>query len=164
MSRRARWADAQRDERGDYSIFVAVMVIGLLVLGGVAYEAPRIMAVRQQALHTAQQASQLAASMVAAGEPYSGIKKEVSKRVEETAPPYGQRMYLIRLQCTGNLVRAVVAASYSNVTVLSLFGSAQRMEATAAAEVVLYGPRGERVHQPYLPECRDWLGPNERQN
>lgn len=143
----------RRDERGDYSIFVAVVVIGLLVLGGVAYEAPRIMTVRQHALHTAQQASHLAAGMIAGGAEFGDMEAKVRELVEETTPLYGQRLYLIRLDCSGRRIQLTVATAYSNVTVLSLFGHAQRITASAAAEVVLIGPAGQPVPLQYLPTC-----------
>ena len=66
-SKESRWRARTDDQRGDYAIFIAVIASALLLFGGIAYDAPRLTAARQDALHAANEAARVAAATVASG-------------------------------------------------------------------------------------------------
>lgn len=143
----------QRDERGDYAIFFAVIATALLIFSMVAIEAPRLITSRQHAVFTANDAARVAAATVAAGGTMEEAKDVVIKRIRSFPQPYGVEIRYNSMRCTGNHVEVTLLAYYRAQTVLTVYRSLWQIVAVGAAEAVLVGPDGNPAELAYLPEC-----------
>ena len=143
----------QRDERGDYAIFFAVIATALLIFSSVAIEAPRLIAARQHAVFTANDAARVAAATVAAGGTIGDARELAAERVKSLPQPYGGVAELNSMRCTGNHVEVTVLAWYRARTVIGVYRSLWQIVALGAAEAVLVGPDGNPAQLAYLPEC-----------
>lgn len=141
------------DQRGDYAIFIAVIASALLLFGGIAYDAPRLITARQHAVHNANEAARVAAATVAAGGTLDQAEKAAERRLEQAPPLYGAPTMVARMECVGSLVEITVETSYRNRSALAVFRNEQRILATGAAEAQLVGPFGAPTAFGYLPEC-----------
>ncbi|WP_420446167.1 hypothetical protein [Candidatus Poriferisodalis sp.] len=141
------------DQRGDYAIFIAVMASTLLLFGGIAYDAPRLIAARQHAVHNAAEAARVAAATVAAGGTITQARAAADNRVTSLPPLYGSPTVVAAMSCVGTRVEVTVLTSYINVSALAVFREELRITATGAAEAQLVGPNGEPSLFGYLPEC-----------
>ncbi|WP_419910565.1 hypothetical protein [Candidatus Poriferisodalis sp.] len=141
------------DERGDYAIFIAVIAVALLLLGGIAYDAPRLITARQHAAHTASQAAFVAAATVAAGGTIEQVRDAVQDHVASTPTPYRERLIVGPMACVGTQVEVTVLTTYQNRSVLGIFRGAQPIAATARAEAELIGPSGQAVSTAAVFEC-----------
>jgi Flp pilus assembly protein TadG len=143
----------REDQRGDYAIFIAVIASALLMFGGIAYDAPRLITARQHAVHNANEAARVAAATVAAGGTLDQARDAADRRMAATPPLYGAPTVIARMECVGNLVEITVQTSYTNRSALAVFRNEQPIIATGAAEAELVGPFGEPIAFGYLPEC-----------
>lgn len=141
------------DQRGDYAIFIAVIASALLLFGGIAYDAPRLITARQHAVHNANEAARVAAATVAAGGTLEQARAAADRRMAAAPPLYGAPTGITRMECVGNLVEITVETSYRNRSALAVFRDEQQILATGAAEAELVGPFGEPIVFGYLPEC-----------
>lgn len=141
------------DQRGDYAIFIAVIASALLLFGGIAYDAPRLITARQHAVHNANEAARVAAATVAAGGTLEQARAAADRRMADAPPLYGAPTEITRMACVGNLVEITVETSYRNRSALAVFRDVQPIFATGAAEAELVGPFGEPIAFGYLPEC-----------
>ena len=142
------------DERGDYSMFIAIIAAALLLFGGIAYDAPRLITARQHAAHNANEAARVAAAVVAAGGTLQEAENEAARRVAAARTLYGTPTSVVTpLDCVGNRVEVTVRTWYSNRSAIAIFRQQQPIIATGAAEAELVGPDGRPVPLGYLPEC-----------
>ena len=143
------------DERGDYAIFIAVIATALLLFGGIAYDAPRLIAARQHAVHTANEAARVAAATVAAGGTRIQASDAAARRAAEVPLLYGAPTRMMGMECAGPRVEVTVATWYSNRSILAVFRDRQDIVATGAAEAQWTGPHGQiaQLGHVYLPEC-----------
>lgn len=142
------------DERGDYAIFIAVIAAALLLFGGIAYDAPRLITARQHAVHNANEAARVAAAVVAAGGTLQEAEDAAEARVAAAGTLYGAPTSVdTPLDCVGNRVEVTVRTWYANRSALAVFSGEQPITATGAAEAQLVGPDGQPVALGYLPEC-----------
>lgn len=148
-----RVMSARGDQRGDYAIFIAVIASALLLFGGIAYDAPRLITARQHAAHNANEAARVAAATVAAGGTVEQARDAADRRMAGTPPLYGAPTTVTDMECVGNLVQVWVQTSYRNRSALAVFRDEQIIVATGAAEAELVGPFGEPIAFGYLPEC-----------
>ena len=146
-------AEAAIDERGDYAIFIAVVVSALLLFGGIAYDAPRLITARQHAVHNANEAARVAAAVVAAGGSLQEAEDASEARMAAAGDLYGEFTSVGAVHCVGNRVEVTVFTSYRNRSMLAVFREEQPITATGAAEAELVGPDGQPVALGYLPEC-----------
>ncbi len=147
-----RWLRGRADdERGDFAIFIAVIASALLVFGGIAYDAPRLNAARQDALHKAGEAARVAAATVAGG----GTVEQARQAVEDRTTPlvYGADVEILPISCVGSRVEVTVVSGYAFRSVLAAARGWQTIVATAAAEATLVLPSGEPSPLNYLGEC-----------
>lgn len=152
--RAAQAGGLQRDERGDFAIFIAVIAVALLLFGSIAYDAPRLVTARQRAVHTANEAARAAAATVAAGGTLRDAQDAAEHTVASTLPLYGAPSQVVGpLRCTGNRVEVAISTWYSNRSALGVFRDRQPITATGSAEAVLTGPDGQPTGLWYLPEC-----------
>ncbi|MCY4421452.1 MAG: hypothetical protein OXC06_00125, partial [Acidimicrobiaceae bacterium] len=100
------------DERGDYAIFIAVIAAALLLFGSIAYDAPRLIAARQNALHEANEAARVAAATIAAGGTVDQARSAAEDRLSKSLPLYGQPVALADLECVGTLAQVTVVTNY----------------------------------------------------
>ena len=149
-SRRWRRAD---DERGAYAVFIAVITSALLFFGGLAYDAPRLNAARQDALHSANEAARVAAATVASGGTLAQARAAAEERVSRTRLIYGQEVHVAFLDCVGSRVQVTVITGYYYRSVISLLRTRQPIEAVGAAEARLVLPNDEISTLHYLGEC-----------
>ena len=141
-------------ERGDYSMFIAIVAAALLLFGGIAYDAPRLITARQHAIHNANEAARVAAAVVAAGGTLQEAENEATRRVAAAGSLYGAPTSVdTPLDCVGNRVEVTVRTWYSNRSAIAIFRQQQPIIATGAAEAELVGPDGQPVALGYLPEC-----------
>ena len=143
----------QRDERGDYAIFFAVIATALLIFSSVAIEAPRLITSRQHAVFVANDAARVAAATVAAGGTLEQAEKAATDRIERFPQPYGGWAEFNSLRCTGSHVEVTMLAWYRARTLIGVYRSLWQIIAVGAAEAVLVGPGGEEVELSYLSEC-----------
>lgn len=143
----------QRDERGDYAIFIAVIASALLLFGGIAYDAPRLITARQHAVHNANEAARVAAATMAAGGTLEQARAAADDRMAAAGPLYGSFTEVAALQCVGSLMEVTVLTSYVNRSALAVFRQEQQIAATGAAVAQLVGPHGQPSQLGYLPEC-----------
>lgn len=141
------------DNRGDYSIFIAVIAAALLLFGGIAYDAPRLIAARQHAAHNANEAARVASATIAAGGSTADARDAAVRRLAATPALYGAPTELGGLHCAGTRVEVTVRTWYRNRSALAVFRDYQQIAATGVAEAQLVGPSGEPSPHGYLPEC-----------
>lgn len=142
-----------RDERGDYAVFIAVIASALLLLGGLAYDGPRLIAARQDALHSANEAARVAAATIASGGTLEQATEAAQNRLDQTGLIYGQDVLVARVDCVGSRVQVTVVSRYLFRSALGLARDWQPIEATAAAEARLVLPSKEFSTLTYLGEC-----------
>lgn len=131
-----------RDERGDYTLFIAVIAAALLVFGGIAYDAPRLNTARQDALHTANEAARVAAATVASGGTVEQAEQNVQNRLSRSPRVYGQEIRINSIVCSGTRVQVTVQTEYLFRSALALARPRQPIIAAAAAEASLVQPWG----------------------
>lgn len=135
-------------------MFIAIIAGALLLFGGIAYDAPRLITARQHAVHNANEAARVAAAVVAAGGTLQEAEEAAANRITAAGPLYGAPTTVdTPLECVGNRVEVTVRTSYSNRSALAIFRGLQPITATGAAEAELVGPDGQPVALGYLPEC-----------
>ena len=154
-SRRRRLRKLARadDQRGDYAIFIAVIASAMLFLGGLAYDGPRLIAARQDALHSANEAARVAAATIASGGTVEQAREAAEDRVGKTGLIYGQDVHVAFLDCVGSRVQVTIITGYVYRSVMGLVRDRQPIEATAAAEAYLVLPSDEQSTLHYLGEC-----------
>lgn len=144
---------AAADQRGDYAIFIAVIASALLLFGGIAYDAPRLITARQHAAHTANDVARVAAATVAAGGTVEQAQAAVDDWLAALPPLYGAPTIRTAFHCVGTRVEVTVRTAYSNRSALAIFRDTQPIKAIGAAEAQLVGPGGQVSTFGYLPEC-----------
>ena len=149
--RRARSADG--DQRGDYAVFVAVIVAALLLFGGLAYDGPRVTAARQDAAHAANEAARVAAATIASGGTLRQAHDAAQHRVDQTGLIYSQHIDVIALDCVGSRVQAHIASRYVYRSAMRLIRSRQTITATGAAQAQLLLPGNQPSTLHHLGEC-----------
>lgn len=150
LGRRAR---VSRDERGDYAIFIAVIVGALLFMGGLAYDGPRLIAARQDAAHAANEAARVAAATVASGGTLQQAEEAAQNRVGQTGLIYGQDVDVAYLDCVGTRVQATILTRYSYRSAMRLIRARQTIVAIGAAEAQLVLPGNQPSTLHHLGEC-----------
>ena len=144
-------------ERGDYAIFIAVIASALLVFGGIAYDAPRLITARQHAAHNAAEAARVAAAVIAAGGSQERALEVARLRVEAAPRLYGAATRILDIprgfRCVGQFVEVTVQTTYQNRSALAVFRNVQQIEATGAAQAQVVAPSGDVVRFANLPEC-----------
>ncbi len=141
------------DQRGDYSVFVAVIVAALLFLGGLAYDGPRVIAARQDAVHAANEAARVAAATIASGGTLEQAEDAAQARVGQTGLIYGQDVHVAYLDCVGSRVEATIVSRYVYRSAMRLIRGRQTIAAVGAAEARLVLPSGEVSTLHYLRVC-----------
>ena len=152
-SKPSRWRAKADDQRGDYAIFIAVIASALLLFGGIAYDAPRLTAARQDALHAANEAARVAASTIASGGTLDQAHQAAEDRMSRTRLIYGQDIHVAFLDCVGSRVQVTVLTGYIFRSVLGIARPRQPIEAVGAAEARLVLPSDELSTLHYLGEC-----------
>ena len=150
QSRRRGRAD---DQRGDYAIFIAVIASALLLFGGIAYDAPRLNAARQDALHAANEAARVAAATVASGGTLDQAREAAEERMSRSRLIYGQEIHVAFVDCVGSRVQVTVLTGYIFRSALGIARPRQPIEAVGAAEAYLVLPSDEASTLHYLGEC-----------
>lgn len=144
---------AARDERGEYAIFIAVIASALLVFGGIAYDAPRLITVRQQAALAANDVARVAAATVASGGTITEAKEAARDRLSRNRLSYRVPMHLVRLACVGSRVETTVVTSYRFQSAIGLFRQHHPVSAVGAAEAYLVLPNDAPSTLHHLGEC-----------
>lgn len=155
-SRRGRAARRRRpcrDERGVYAPFIAIIAAALLLLGGIAYDGPRLTIARQDAVHAAREAARVAAATIAAGGTVRDARDAAAGRIERSRLIYGQPVAVGAVECTGSTVEVTVVSNYVFRSVLGLARDRQPIEAVGAAEAYLVLPDESRNPIGYLGTC-----------
>ena len=147
---RRRWV---RDERGAYASFIAIIASAMLYLGGIAYDAPRLTAARQDALHAANEAARVAAVTIASGGTLTDARTAAEERVAKTLLIYGEPIEVGDLDCVGSRVQITVETGYLYRSTLRIIRDRQYIEATGAAEAYLVLPDNTPSELKYLGEC-----------
>ncbi len=148
------------DERGDYAIFIAVIASALLLFGSIAYDAPKLIAARQNALHEANEAARVAAATIAAGGTVEQARDAAQDRLDDGLAVYGQPVALADLDCVGSLVQVSVVTNYVfRGAVLAAGIGRQTIEARGAAEAYLVLPGNQESDLTHLGVCPLEPGP-----
>lgn len=142
-------------ERGDFAIFIAVIMTALLLLGSIAYDGPRLVAARQHVAHVATEVASVAATTIAAGGTLAQAEDAARVRLASEPVRHGQPIDLLQFGCVGNQVGVVVGTAYRSRTALAVFRERHTIVARGAAETVLVGPGGIPAEAGFggLPEC-----------
>ncbi len=146
------------DQRGDYAIFIAVIASALLLFGGIAYDAPRLIAARQDALHAANEAARVAAITVASGGTLAQAQKAAEERMARTQLIYGEEIHVLYMDCVASRVQVTVLTGYRYRSAIGAVRPHQPIAAVGAAEARLVLPSDETSTLHYLGECP--LSPN----
>ena len=141
------------DERGDYAVFIAVIATALLFFGGIAYDAPRLTAARQDALHVADEGARVAAATIAAGGTVEQAREAAEQRMHTTGIIYGASIDYFILDCTGGRARVTIGTQYLYQSALRLIRPHQSIIATGAAEAQMMLPGATPVGLHLLGEC-----------
>ena len=144
---------APTDETGSFAVFVAVIMSALLFLGGLAYDGPRLIAARQDAVHLAYEAARVAAGTVASGGTLEQARDAAQKRVDVSGLIYGQRVQVAFLDCVGSRVQVTIVTGYVFRSVLAVPLGRKPIEAVGAAEAQLVLPSDDPASLHYLSEC-----------
>ncbi len=148
-----RWRGRAEDERGAYAAFVAIITTALLFFGGIAYDAPRLIAARQDAVHLANEAARVAAATIASGGTLEQARGAAENRLDQTGLIYGQDVHVAFIDCVGSRVQITIITGYIFRSVMSLIRTRQPIEATGAAQAFLVLPSDEPSTLHYLGEC-----------
>lgn len=141
------------DQQGDYAIFIAVIATALLVFGAIAYEAPRLNAARQDALHKAGEAARVAAGTVASGGTVQQARQAAGEHARATPLIYGEDVNIVDVDCVGSRVQVTLVTGYAFRSPLAAVRPRQTIVASAAAEATLVLPGGTPSTLHYLGEC-----------
>ena len=141
------------DQRGNYAIFIAVIASALLLFGGIAYDAPRLNAARQDALHSANEAARVAAVTVASGGTIDQARRAAEDRMSRSPLIYGEDVHVVLLDCVGSRVQVTVASGYVFRSALAAVRPRQLIEAVGAAEAYLVQPGDKASTLHYLGVC-----------
>ena len=150
---RGRFRSVADDQRGAYASFIAIIAAALLFLGGIAYDAPRLTAARQDALHAANEAARVAAATIASGGTVDDAEDAATDRLDLVPLIYGERITLDSLDCVGSRVQVTVASGYVFRSTMQILRDRQPIEATGAAEAYLVLPDDTPSELKYLGEC-----------
>ncbi len=153
LSFAARWRRARGDQRGAYASFIAIIASAMLFLGGIAYDAPRLTAARQDALHAANEAARVAAATIASGGTVTDARAAADKRLALAPLIYGENVGVQSLACVGSRVQITVETGYFFRSTLRVLRNRQPIEATGAAEAYLVLPDESPSELKYLGEC-----------
>lgn len=148
-----RARECSRDQRGDYAVFIAVIAASLLFMGGLAYDGPRLIAARQDAVHVATEAARVAAATIASGGTLDQARQAAENRADQTGLIYGQDVHVAFVDCVGSRVQVTVITGYIYRSVMGLVRPRQPIEATGAAQARLVLPNDEPSTLHYLGEC-----------
>ena len=140
-------------QRGDYAVFVAVIAVSLLFLGGLAYDGPRLIAARQDAAHLANDAARVAAATIASGGTLDQSRQAAENRVAQTGLIYGQDAHVAFVDCVGSRVQVTVITGYIYRSVMGLVRPRQPVEAVGAAQAYLVLPSDQPSPLRHLGEC-----------
>lgn len=141
------------DERGDYAVFIAVIATMLLFFGSIAYEAPRVLAARSDALHYANEAARVAAATVASGGTLQDAREAAQTRVRRTTLIYGSEVDVVTVECVGTRVEVDIVTDFLYRSVIGLFRQTQVITAKGAAEATLVLPSNTTSDFGYVAEC-----------
>ena len=142
-----------RDDRGAFASFIALIVAALIFLGGIAYDAPRLTAARQDALHAANEAARVSAATIAGGGTIHDARTAAENRVSISPLIYGQEILVSDLACVGSRVQVTIITGYIYRSVMGLIRDRQPIEAVGAAEAYLILPDDTPSELKYLGEC-----------
>lgn len=145
--------NAHRDERGAYAPFIALIAAALIFLGGIAYDAPRLTAARQDALHSANEAARVSAATIASGGTVHDARTAAQARVTMSPLIYGQEILVSNMECVGSRVQVTIVTGYIYRSVMGLIRPRQPIEAVGAAEAFVVLPDDSRSELKYLGEC-----------
>ncbi|MCY3663635.1 MAG: hypothetical protein OXH28_12555 [bacterium] len=141
------------DERGAYATFIAVIASAMLFLGGIAYDAPRLIAARQDALHAANEAARVSAATIASGGTIDDARSAAENRVAAAPLIYGEEILVADIACVGSRVQVIITTGYLFRSVMGLARPRQPITAIGAAEAYLVLPGDTRSQLDYLGEC-----------
>ena len=141
------------DERGVYAMFIAVIASALMLLGGIAYDGPRLTVARQDAAHAANEAARVAAATIASGGTLDDARTAAEQRMDKSRLIYGQRIAVGDIECVGSMVQVTVVSNYIYRSALGLIRDRQPIEAVGAAEAYLVLPDDTASELKYLGEC-----------
>ena len=141
------------DDRGAYASFIALIAAALIFLGGIAYDAPRLTAARQDALHAANEASRVSAAVIASGGTVQDARNAAEDRLAVSPLIYGQEILVSGFECVGSRVQVTVITGYVYRSVMGLIRPRQPIEAIGAAEAYLVLPDDSPSDLKYLGEC-----------
>ena len=136
-----------------FAPFIAVIVAVLIFLGGIAYDAPRIAAARQDALHAANEAARVAAATIASGGTVDDARSAAETRVALSPLIYGEDILVAFVDCVGSRVQVTIITGYIYRSVMGLIRPRQPIEAVGAAEAYLVLPDDTPSDLKYLGEC-----------
>ncbi|MDE0261094.1 MAG: hypothetical protein OXJ37_01645 [Bryobacterales bacterium] len=131
-------------------MFIAVIATALLLLGGLAYDGPRLIAARQDA---ANEAARVAAATIASGGTLQQARDAAENRVDRTSLIYGHDIDVAIIECEGSRVETTIVTGYIYRSVMGLARPRQPIVAVGAAEAVLLLPDGQTSTRHYLGEC-----------
>ena len=141
------------DQRGVFAPFIAIITVALLFLGGIAYDGPRLMAARQDALHAANEAARVGAATIASGGTLGDARTAAEERVGKSTLIYGQEIKVDSLDCVGSRVQVTITSSYLFRSTLGVIRNPHHIEAVGAAEAYLVLPDDSPSELKYLGEC-----------
>lgn len=134
-------------------MFVAVIAGMLIIFGSIAYEAPRVLAARQDALHYANEAARVAAATIASGGTLSEAEVAAQARVSRTTLVYGSEVDVVTLECVGTRVEVTIITDYLYRSIIAVIRNNQVITAKGAAEAVLVLPSDVSSDFGYAAEC-----------
>lgn len=140
-------------EQGDYAVFIAVIASALLLLGGLAYDGPRLIAARQHAAHAANEAARVAAATIASGGTLHQAHAAAEHRVGQTPLIYGEDIDIAFIDCVGTRVQVTVISGYRYRSAIGVARARQPITAAGAAEAQLVLPDGQPSPLHHLGEC-----------
>ena len=150
---RRRFRSRADDERGAFAPFIAIIAASLLFLGGIAYDAPRLTAARQDAVHAANEAARVAAATIASGGTVEDARRAAGDRLARVPLIYWEAVQLQSLDCVGTRVQITVVTGYVFRSAIRIIRARQRIVAIGAAEAYLVLPDDSPSELSYLGEC-----------
>ena len=147
-------AKGHRDDSGVYAPFIAIIAVALILLSSIAYDAPRIIAARQDVAHAASEAARVAAVTIASGGSLADARRAAEDRVGKVPLVYGEAILVASVDCVGSWIEVLVVSGYRLRSALRLGRARQPLAARGAAEAILIRPDGSREQNiKYLGEC-----------
>lgn len=132
-----RWRAARRDERGQVTVFVVLVIVALFAMAGLVIDGGSALAEKRSAMNTAEQAARVGADALDPASLRSGDPTVLPARAAAATQAYlSQAGVRGTVNINGGEVTVTVRDTYDTVLLSAVGVGSMRISSTAAARSV----------------------------